>query len=545
LPAFLLMLLIQGFAVYQLLRPVTLRPPKIRLPDEQTEVLEYEINLAPDAPAATNTSAPPEAAQPAIAQQGSTSTASDTPSAQSTSAPPSAVATPVLTLSAMARSMPAPQPILALEATPAPSAPNIVLVPSVDVAAASTTAAPAEEKGAPDGAPAPSNADSTPVRPLAMTPNAAPDRLAAAPISLLPGMQAPIVEPVIAATSAAPAPEPIANTQPDLRVDSAKPEISEITVPQAAADITLPMRAKPDVPKPDLRVEQSRPNAPTPSVPTAARPMMTRADVALNANSTQPTLQVDQAKPSRITPAAPTAQAVRPVLEISRSVSRTPVDGARSQKNSAAPRPSVTIGAPIAANDVQTDASAQSRGSDTADESRGSDTADESRGSDTADESRGSDTADESRGSDTGAGISDATPLGNSNSGLPADPFASGNGAGDRDLAGQGDTSDHRNEFRRYHDPFAEDAPNPLVGLRLREPQLFSDISHFLVKAFGPAALGFAVGASSEIDDFSGPDAGVLIEQWIQQHHSDLQRECRLQQETMDEHVRRLLCGEP
>ena len=141
---------------------------------------------------------------------------------------------------------------------------------------------------------------------------------------------------------------------------------------------------------------------------------------------------------------------------------------------------------------------------------------------------------------------------------LPSDPFASsGSGKGPRDLLGQGidaaaaqvaatpDANARGNAFRRYHDPFADDAPNPLAGLRLREPQMFSDVSRFLVKTFGPAALGFAVGASSEIDDFSGPNAGVLIEQWIQQHHSDLQRECRMRQETMDEHIRRLLCGEP
>ena len=80
------------------------------------------------------------------------------------------------------------------------------------------------------------------------------------------------------------------------------------------------------------------------------------------------------------------------------------------------------------------------------------------------------------------------------------------------------------------------DEGSPMIG------RIFSDE---YVKTFGPAALGFAVGASSEIDDFSGPNAGMLIEQWIQQHHSDLQRECRMRQETMDEHIRRLLCGEP
>ncbi len=525
------MLMMQSFAVYQLLRPVTLRPPKIRLPDEQIEPLEFEINLAPDAPAAAaapdSASTAPSSA-PAQQNPGSTPSASPMPTSQA-----SVQATPVLTASAMTRATPAPQPLLAIEATPAPSAPQIVLVPSVAVAAESTTEQPAEEKGAVDGAPVSADADSTPVRPLAITANAAPDRVAAAPISILPGVQVPIIAPIIAATSAVPAPESLAKTQPDLRVDIAKPELSEITVPQPAVDVSQPMRIKPDIPKPDLRVEQSRPSNPAPSLPRAAHPIVTRADVASNADAAKPNLQIDQAKPSRITPVAPSAQAARPVLEISRADSR--VAGALSPRSlqisdDDAARPNLAVAPPIAVDAAQSDANTPD--ANTLDAN--------TPGANTPG-------ASQRQGQDqdsTGSGMPTAGLLGNGNQGLPADPFANGNGAGDRDPAGQGDTSDHRNEFRRYHDPFADDAPNPLVGLRLREPQLFSDISHFLVQAFGPAALGFAVGASSEIDDFSGPNAGILIEKWIQQHHSDLQRECRLQQDTMDEHVRRLLCGE-
>ena len=578
------MLIIQGLALYQLFSPFYLWPPKINLPKEldESEPLEYEINLDPGnldpgpmgpkpitkpAESAPNS---PNSAESAVAQTqpaAASSSAPTTPAAsppsleQSSPAPPipeqpipkqpSPAQTAAAVLS-IAHSTPAPQPLLAVEATPAASAPDIVLMPSLDVAAASTTEQPAEERGAPGGA-ANSDAVSTPVRPLALEANAAPDRIAAAPISILPGVQALNVEPVIAATPVTTADRAVDRIPVDLTIADEKPVfekpmLSQIAVPAPAVDVTLPMRVKPQNPKPDLSVEQAKPRVAKPVIPAAAvRPVLSRADASANpASTTTPDLRVDaDATPNIAAPAAPAA-AARPVLspapaKVSASES-TRLEVARDEIG----RPTMPVQEPIAASDTPASdrSTAQSRDSDRSASNASNVGASTAQNLSTPSQSTGASAALAARPASTSA--------------LPSDPFArAGSGRGPRDLLGQGadaaaaqvganaDAYPRGNAFRRYHDPFADDAPNPLAGLRLREPQMFSDVSRFLVKTFGPAALGFAVGASNEIDDFSGPNAGILIEQWIQQHHGDLQRECRLRQETMDEHIRRLLCGEP
>ena len=556
LPAFLFMLIIQGLAVYQLFSPFYLWPPKITLPeelDEPEEPLEYEVNLDPGpmgpTPAPKPTDSTTKPAESAGAQTQSAPKSDSPPTPVATPQPPSPV--PAAAVVSVTHSTPAPQPLLALEATPAPSAPDIVLVPSVDVASQATTEQPAEELGAANGAPANSDAVSTPVRPLAIVANAAPDRVAAAPISILPGVQAPMVEPVIAANPVASAERAIDRVPLDLTIAEEKQVVSEVTAPAPAVDVTHPMRVQPDNPKPDLRVEQTKPSVARPVAPAAApQPVLSRAD-AVSANPstiTTPDLRVDAdaATPNIATPAAPAAAAARPVLtsapaNLSASES-VRLEVARDEIG----RPTLAVQGPIAATDNQASASPASDASST-DRSAAPSSATQSSNSNAP--SSGRSTAENS-----------ATPSSSDGaSGLPTDPFArAGSGKGPRDLLGQGidaaaaqvgangaDSYQRGNAFRRYNDPFADDSPNPLAGLRLREPQMFSDVTRFLVKTFGPAALGFAVGASSEIDDFSGPNAGVLIEQWIQQHHGDLQRECRMRQETMDEHIRRLLCGEP
>lgn len=524
------MLIIQGLALNQLFSPFYLWPPKINLPEvlDESEPLEYEINLDPGnldpGPMGPKPMTKPaesvfKAAESAVAQSAAASnsapTTADAPPAAAEPSPaqPSPTQTAAAVVS-IAHSTPAPQPLLAVEATPAPSAPDIILVPSLDVAAANTTEQPAEERGAPGGAPANSDAVSTPVRPLALEPNAAPDRVAAAPISILPGVQALNVEPVIAANPVATADQAIDRIPVDLTIAKQEPVLSPIAAPAPAPalDISRPLRVPPANPAPDLRVEQVPPS-----------PIKFRV-----------------AKP-----AAPAAAVVRPVLtsapsRVSASES-VRLEVARDEIG----RPTMAVQAPIAATDAQAPVTSTS---DTA--------ASVPAASVPAASER---PAPEVTSTDSSsAQNSPASSPNEGTSALPADPFArAGAGRGPRDLLGQGadaaaaqvgenaDSNSRGNAFRRYSDPFADDAPNPLADLRLREPQMFSDVSRFLVKTFGPAALGFAVGASSEIDDFSGPNAGVLIEQWIQQHHSDLQRECRMRQETMDEHVRRLLCGEP
>lgn len=560
------MLIIQGLALNQLFSPFYLWPPKINLPEvlDESEPLEYEINLDPGPmgpkPMTKPAESAPNSAESAAAQTqpaAALSSAPTTPAAASPSSPEqSSPAQPIpeqpspaqtAAVVSIARSTPAPQPLLAVEATPAPSAPDIVLVPSLDVAAASTTEQPAEERGAPGGAPANSDAVSTPVRPLALEPNAAPDRVAAAPISILPGVQALNVEPVIAANPVVTADQAIDRIPVDLTIAKQEPVLSPIAAPAPAPapalDVSRPLRVPPANPAPDLRVEQ----------------------VPLSPNKFR------VAKP-----AAPAAAVVRPVLtsapsKVSASES-VRLEVARDEIG----RPTMAVQAPIAATDAQapvtstsdTAASVPAASVPAASERPAPEVTSTDSSSAQSSEKQSSTTQARNVGvSNLGAPSSDASSAQNSpasspnegTSALPADPFARpGSGSSPRDLLGQGataaaaqvgenaaDSYSRGNGFRRYHDPFADDAPNPLAGLRLREPQMFSDVSRFLVKTFGQAALGFAVGASSEIDDFSGPNTGVLIEQWIQQHHSDLQRECRIRQETMDEHIRRLLCGEP
>lgn len=549
------MLVVQGIALYQLSSPFYLRVPNISLPaelDEPEEPLEYEINLDPGPMGPTPK--PVESAQRAQSwseRQSNSQPATEPieappPSASQASASPTnlAPANPVqanpaqaspaqaAAVVSIAPSTPAPQPIFAIDATPAPSIPEIVLVPSVDVAAAATTELPAEERGADNTAPASSDAISMPVRPLALNASAVPDQAAAAPISILPGVQTLTIEPVIAANPVAAADRHIDRVPVDLTVTGEKPVIGQIAVPVPAADVTRPMRVQPDAPKPDLRVEQTklRIDIAKPTVPAAvARPVLSRADAesAIPVRVAKPDLRIDAVAPDIAQPSAPAAAAATPVrLEVARGEIG---------------RPTMVVQAPIAATEsADSDASGTDTSTVPATTVPGA-----SANGPSADVSTAQNSATQNQGENT--------------SGLPSDPFArAGSGRGPRDFLGQGRDaaaaqvsanaggSDQRGSaFRRYHDPFADDAPNPLAGLRLREPQMFGDVSRFLVKTFGPAALGFAVGASSEIDDFSGPNAGLLIEQWIQQHHSDLQRECRMRQETMDEHIRRLLCGGP
>ncbi len=537
------MLIVQGLALNQLFSPFYLWPPKITLPEdllEPDEPLEYEVNLDPGpmgpTPAPVESAAKPEESQPApIAQTQSAPSLNSAPAVESVDAPPppspAQMAAAVLSIS---RSTPAPQPLLALEATPAPSAPDIVLVPSADVAALSTTEAPAEERGAANGAPANSDATSTPVRPLALEANAAPDRIAAAPISILPGVQAPVLEPVIAASPVATAARAIDRVPVDLTVAADQPVINEVSTPAPAVDVAQPMRVKPELPKPDLRVQQTKPSVAKPVVPVAAaQPVLSRTDEASSSpsNAPRPDLRVDEVAPNIAKPSAAATAVARPVLTANAPSKLGTSESIRLEvARGDIARPTMVVQGPIVASDAQASDNSQAQ-------------------STPADRSAA---APGTSASSTAPSAVSQPGQSNAANELPSDPFArAGSGKGPRDLLGQGldaaaaqvgenagDSYERGNAFRRYSDPFADDAPNPLAGLRLREPQLFNDVLKFLVKSFG------AVANDGPGHSFSGPNGGVLMEQWIRLHHSDLQRECRVQQETIDEHVRRLLCGE-
>jgi|GEM_PF-6633434 len=114
------------------------------------------------------------------------------------------------------------------------------------------------------------------------------------------------------------------------------------------------------------------------------------------------------------------------------------------------------------------------------------------------------------------------------------------------DQAGQNATRDSRNAFRRYDDPFVDDQPNRLKGLRLREPQLFLDIAKFLVKQLRTAGVGYALvqlGANEEINDFTDADLGPLIRAWTDMHHGDLTAACRQNNPNLSPEMRDVLCG--
>jgi hypothetical protein len=483
----------------------------VRLPDLDlpSEPLEYEIDLAPPPASGPEQPAPAPQIAAAPAQDAPANASEPEPESQSAPEPEPEPATIAAAIMRAERSVPAPQPLLAVEPTPAASATDIPILPSVDedVAALSSTAEPTEERGAEAGAPNPSQSPATPVRALAIDVVQAPDRLAAAPIELVPDLAVPKVEvPIAAVGPIRVKPPEISAERPNLALEApTRPRVA-VNVPSAARAPLKPTRVKPAQITPNLSVEQAAPSAVKPRVPVAAvrtaseRPAP-RASQALTATELaleRPTLNV------RV-PSAPAAE--------NASQPAAPAIAADAAQSDAV-APASAAGAPSA---MSSPAASVARSSE-------------------------SSTAP----SDPFGSRANSTPGSGLPSGLPSgrDLFGqAGAAAGAQVNEGKGDGTEPRgNAFRRYHDPFADDAPNPLAGLRLREPQLFSDMTKYLVKTFGPAALGFAVGASSEIDDFTRPDPGLLIERWIQAHHSDLALECKRNQDSMDEHVRALLC---
>lgn len=114
------------------------------------------------------------------------------------------------------------------------------------------------------------------------------------------------------------------------------------------------------------------------------------------------------------------------------------------------------------------------------------------------------------------------------------------------DQAAQNAPTDGRNAFRRYDDPFVDDQPSRLEGLRLREPQLFLDLAKFLVGQLSSVGAQYALvqlGANEEINDFTDVDLGPLIKAWIDLHHGDLSKQCRQNNPELSAAMRDVLCG--
>jgi hypothetical protein len=114
------------------------------------------------------------------------------------------------------------------------------------------------------------------------------------------------------------------------------------------------------------------------------------------------------------------------------------------------------------------------------------------------------------------------------------------------DQAAQNAPSDGRNAFRRYDDPFADDKPDRLRGLKLREPQLFLDLAKYLVGQLNTVGAQYALvqlGSNEEIEDFTDVDLGPLIKAWVELHHGDLSKQCRQNNPDLSAAMRDVLCG--
>ena len=453
-----------------------------------------------------------------------------------TQAPPAPTPTPSETTPATAsaaqapspvlaseQSAPAPQPLLSVDPIIAASTTQQPIVFDETEAAEAVTELPDEEVGAVGGNLPESAERVAAVRPLAPQAVVAPERIAAAPIALLPSISPPSVQNVPSAKAVL-RPSAESAPLPDLAIETEQPKLPDALPPRPLVGVTQPLRAQPDVVRPQLDIELSRPEVAKVEVPGASAVAVQRTPQKVE--STRPSLDLQIDKPTISEPPR--------VIAVARPDLRRQAAAERANRASASAAPAVdrneltqidTRGIRAPSEAVSVASGAQSSPSQQPNSSQASG-------------QRSSASGEPGRIAGSAEGV---------------DPFA--NGPGGRDFLSQAQQAassqvgeqmrsagDRRSAFRRYNDPFAEDYPSRLRGLRMREPQLFSDVSKFLVKTFGPAALGFALKASDEHYDFAGPELGPLLEKWIEQHHGDLELECKRNAPDMSEHVRKLLC---
>lgn len=529
--AIVVVILLHLYFLYELTRPAI---PRFALPVEipDDEPVEVEITLIepsaapapPEAQSAEQNAASAAAEPEPVAVQAPTPPPTPAPTPTPVSEPvPSvasaaqAAATPVL---ASEQSAPAPQPVLSVDPVVVASATEQPILFDETEAAEAVTELPDEQVGAVGGNLPESEDRVAAVRPLAAQPVVAPERIAAAPIALLPSISPPSVANVPSARAVLkPSTEP--SVKPDLAVETEQPVLPDARPPRPVVSVAQPLRAQPEVVRPQLDIEPSKPEIATVGVPNASAVPVQRVERVVQ--TSEPPLELETEKPAIAAPAR-VVTAARPDLR-----RRAAAERANRENASAAPAVDRSALTQIDTRGIRAPSQASETGTPSP----------ESANAPTNAQSGPSNSA-----ADTGriAGSADGI-----------DPFATGPGG--RDLLSQArqaasaqvgeqaaSAGDRRNAFRRYNDPFAEDYPSRLRGLRMREPQLFADVSKFLVKTFGPAALGFALKVSDEHYDFAGPDLGPLVEQWIQQHHGDLELECKRKASEMSEHVRKLLC---
>jgi hypothetical protein len=519
IPAALMMLLVQGLILQQYLRS-PLPPVVLVLPDQ-----EIELNLFPDQmpppllpppppPPPRPTSAAATAARPAANQaQARPANANANPAAASQASQASATATVSASSESTPKSVqiplqpsasrPIPQPMLDVTPSKSEASARLSLPSAAEQAPLlAQTIEPAEEKGVLDASNEDQNAQLQPMRAVdtidrqvqkaELDLRVEPRREATYEIAAAPTPAMPLQLRPEQSTPLRVAPTLAVNTKPAL----VQPEI---TLPQTAeAPLQRPVETALNS-KPELRIDRpnSRPNINVElNIPTSAEPVLGPAPKA-NIE------KIDAASLRAATNAQDRAQA-----QAQARANLAPAIAANVPEASPSPRPASNQ--PVAPGAAPPASNASSA----------------------------------------------------SNANVPANPFGAKVGSAEAgqnvdlqgaagaaaraiaDGSGNGNGNDRLGTargFKEFHNPFADDAPNPLRGLRQREPQLFLDISKYLVSKLGPAALGFAVKANEEVDDFTAVDAGPLIERWLEQHHSELKADC-VRSSDMPEHVRALLC---
>jgi hypothetical protein len=497
-PAFLLMLALHGWFLYQLLRPIKPMPVKVYLSESE---VEYEIPFEPIAPQPQPLpiETPAPAAKPIAAVTSVAASQVKPDSSEPTET--QAARSEAKAVLAAAQAPPKPSPILDVTPSQAAQSPTLQFNIEELVAAQSTSTEAAEELGAETGAEAPSEQRVMPARPLAVNKPVidAPDLVSKAPISPLRQLptapNAPVVAiEVIKATERI---QPEALAKIEFELEPIKPEIAQPNIaPERAVSVQAP---KPDAP--DLRIDQPRVAISKPAAVQSAPERIL----------TQPT----QNEP----------------------IARVTVDGAQTRLPKAAVQRPTAPTIDTQASETKPATSASTSNTQTAK---------------TSEAERDWTDWVPTRGDGQGKVDSPSTDP------FAVGKNASGSASG-QDLLSQAgraaaaevgerfeNAPDTRRAFRRYNDPFAEDRPNPFAGLRMREPALFRDVTQFLIKKLGAVALAAALGTlnSDELNDTTNVNLGPLIERYLQEHHGDLKRECELKQEnSMPDHVRKLICG--
>ena len=506
-PALLMVLVVQGLVLWQLLQPVT---PLVSVPrifeESELRIELNSLNFEPPPP-------PPPPPPRDKAERASSAAPPPIPAAVREAAALASRLQP-----APSRTAPAPKvPAVAVLSMPTPPAPTPIArlsIPTLSLAApaALTTEQQTEEQGITESGIDQSQARVAPLRLIAKRAVENPSPLIPLP-TLLPPLSRP--EPAVAIAFVPLTPERVRPT------------------PQTPATRPVP-----------LLVDEPTPPMPTPV--RIATTVMVKPQIEPIALQT-PRLEVAPAAPQ-----APSQAAIAPLKidkpERSSQVPRVAAPSLSALNQTAQPAPALEAAVPLSAKAEIAPSGASlsvaeplaliaftSEPSVAPPVSEGEGNAAQDSPSQDLAESIGSLVADPFAGEATRPGQAGGLPSAD-------DLLGAIGGAAREQVASQGAArGDGRLPWRRYDDPFIDELPGRLAGLRLREPALFNEISRFLVRTLSQALLGAALGVSEEYDDSAGTNLGPLIDLWLRQHHGDLGLACR-QAAGMTAAAREILC---